>query len=190
MRAAILRHSMAPGQTQNLIRPINPIPIKQKQPEPQKKVVQVIDDQVECSQSNVIFSFQRAFSDRLSINLPLDELNAASLRADVLLSMVKDKTENLDKSLSGTESKMEEVSYQMEVIIAKTHSITQTSAVINSKLKHMDEWIESIDTNTSNLKLQITEFFVSVFSLLTVIFSLMWFSFRRESKMRRRNGSE
>lgn len=135
----------------------------------------------EVPEKDVLSTFQNSFSERIAINLPLDELNASSLRADVLLSMAKDKAELLDKSVTDTEKKMEEVSSQMKIIINKSRSITQTAAVINAKLINIDDWIDRIGSDKSDFKINIVEFFVSLFSILTTIFSLMWFSFRRQS---------
>lgn len=130
---------------------------------------------------DVLSTFQNSFSERITINLPLDELNASSLRADVLLSMIKDKAELLDKSVTDTEKKMDEVSTQMKSIINKSRSITQTAAVINAKLVNIDDWIDRIGSDKSDFKINIVGFFVSLFSILTTILSLMWFSFRRPS---------
>lgn len=135
----------------------------------------------EVSETDILSIFQNSFSERITINLPLDELNASSLRADVLLSMVKDKAQNLDKSVTDTEKKVEEVSNQMKSIINKSRSITQTATVINAKLVNIDEWIDRIGTDKSDFKISIVEFFVSIFSILTTILSLMWFSLRRRS---------
>lgn len=132
-------------------------------------------------EKDMLSTFQNSFSERIAINLPLDELNASSLRADVLLAVVKDKAELLDRSVSDTEKKMDEVSTQMKSIINKSRSITQTATVINAKLVNIDDWIDRIGSDKSDFKINIVEFFVSLFSILTTILSLMWFSFRRPS---------
>ena len=126
--------------------------------------------------------FQQSFSNRLQMDLPLNELNLASLKADVLVSMANDKADILETTLSEAEEKIEDVSSKLKVIITRSHSISEMATVINSKLVSMDEWMETLDTDTSNFRIQIAEFFVSFFSLITTIFSLMWFTFKRNTK--------
>ena len=136
--------------------------------------------------NDIMASFQKSFSERMTIDLPLDELNAASLKADLLLSMIKDKADFLNESLASAQEKAEEVSSQMKIIASKAHSISQTSAVISTKLSHMDQWIENIETSNYSWKIQITELFMTFFSLLSMMFSLLWFNFRRGSKEKKK----
>ena len=140
----------------------------------------------EADPAEAVKAARLALTDKVSLKLPVDDLNAASLQTEVLLGILDDQVEDLEQRLDGTEAEMEQIREKFGSIVSKSHKMEQTASVIASKLSNLDEWMESIvmDTNSSYVGAQTIELVISVFSFLTMMFALVWNNLRRRRMKR------
>lgn len=124
---------------------------------------------------------QAVLSDKLSLDLPMDELNSQRINSGILLETVEYSIENLEDSLRRTEDEMEKIQQRFSSIVDKTRKMEYTSSVIEGKLSTLDEWMESIDidTHSSYIGMGTIQILIGLFSLVTTLFGLLWSKMRR-----------
>lgn len=135
----------------------------------------------EADPVDAVRAAQLSLKEKISLKLPVDDLNAAGIQTEVLLGILDDQVEDLEVRLDDTEGEMKEIRERFRTIVVKSHKMEQTASVIAAKLSNLDEWMESIvlDTNASYVGAQTIELVITIFSFLTVIFGLVWNNLRR-----------
>jgi hypothetical protein len=91
--------------------------------------------------------------------------------------MVEYSIEDLEDGLRRTENEMESIEQRFSSIVSKTRKVEHTASVIAGKLSTLDDWMESIDTDTNSsmyIGVQTIELLIGMFSIVATLFGLLW----------------
>jgi hypothetical protein len=111
---------------------------------------------------------------RLSHELPINELNVASVTARVQAVFVEDELALLEEKVTASEEAIERIQPQLEAIGIRTQNITNTANVVIAKLDALDEEIDRNGSVTFYLSAEIVNVLMSLFSVLSTLLLLLW----------------
>jgi hypothetical protein len=112
---------------------------------------------------------------KLTIDLPVDELNLSSLQSRVLLAVIEDEMDSIDADLTRATQAMEEVENRVRSVGRGTQNVSQTAEVVRAKAKLMDEWVDAAAVKSTAMRgAYLIEGLMWVFTLLATVLHLLW----------------
>jgi hypothetical protein len=130
------------------------------------------EDNVSTAES--IKRLEGPLSQKLTLNLPINDLNAASATSRVQCAFVEDQLAALEAMVASGEQQLEEIQPVFEAIANRTQNLTRTANVVSAKLDALEERMNEEGLRSYSLSVELVRFFISFFSFLATLLVLVW----------------
>lgn len=124
----------------------------------------------------VITRIAEPIRNRLTVNLPIDELNVAKVQAKVSLETMEKNIENISRVTEATTRKLKDAAQNMRDVQLNAMNLAQTADIISGKLNVLDDWMDGLEGAGDTVKIQAIEVGVKFISILSSLILVIWHS--------------
>lgn len=124
---------------------------------------------------------------RLTATLPYEKLNAKKLETTYALNQIQCNVDEIEENVQDTKQCLMELDQGVRLVSEKSMDLTQTAEAIINKVNVLDDWIDSLDSAGSGLKMQFIEWVVKFLTYLSSLFLLIWHTMRKANPFRKRS---
>ena len=138
-----------------------------------------INEIIEEKPDSFLSKIQESLKDKLSCNLPTNELNKAKMKSEIAISHTEDRVTSFEKTVSITEDKIQQLQESMNNIVEKSQILDQTAQVVTQKLAALNEWTDNINRSQTTFLMIVIGWFVWIFSFSGSLLSIVWSGMRK-----------
>ena len=124
----------------------------------------------------IISRIAEPIRNRLTVNLPIDELNVATVQAKVSLETMEKNIENISKLTKATTRELKDTAQNMRDVQLNAMNLAQTADIISGKLNVLDDWMDGLEGAGDTVKIQVIEVGVKFISILSSLILVIWHS--------------
>ncbi|EAY19395.1 hypothetical protein TVAG_101130 [Trichomonas vaginalis G3] len=118
---------------------------------------------------------------RLEINLPINEYNAARLQTTLGINSTSDRIEDLENTTASAEEQINTIHNKMEEVMIKSQILNQTAQVVSQKLTALNELADSLDKSQENTFIYSFGWIVWVLSVISQLLSYIYQGIRKQN---------
>ena len=153
----------------------------------------VKNNKIEIDAEPVLKRMAEPIRNRLTVNLPLNDLNVAQVQSKITLDAMEKSIADIRQQTDDQIKDISDITQSVRDIQIKVASLTQKAELISGKLTVLDDWMDGLEAAGDTMKIQALEvgvkFISYISSLILLIFHslamanpISWFRRRKKNK--------